>query len=218
MIFNSQFVANQVCKAYLRLQSIKDNETFEKSDCSKIGKNLYKNYIDKYKHYQHCISHEGLRIVSRGSCCTLDLIKRNVIQDLLGQDILLEAVVYNRFITKNILFHSLDYTRMYKRNNSIAKTKNTEFIGVLGLFEVSTPYGEKHYIILGKQFEIKNKTLCKVSNFTSAKYLFLTHSTENMTAVMYPDDIDKKCIMINLCENENDEYCIIPLVNSIETD
>lgn len=48
MIYNSQFVIQQVCNSYLRLQQIKNNNIFRKKNCVE-GKKLYNRLVGKMK-------------------------------------------------------------------------------------------------------------------------------------------------------------------------
>ena len=105
MIFNSQFVLDQVCKAYLRSQSIKENKTFEKPNCSQVSQKLFRNYVEEYKHKEHCISHGDL-ILSKEFSFELCVIEKNVIQDLFGKIVELDVIENNRFIINNTLYHS----------------------------------------------------------------------------------------------------------------
>ena len=56
---------------------------------------------------------------------------KNYIQAIVGDDISDDiATFYERFIHKNILFHSCDYKRMYKRNNSIIQTISDDVLSI----------------------------------------------------------------------------------------
>jgi len=55
MIYNSQSILHQVCKSYLKLQSIKYNNVFQKQNCSAIGKQLFDNYLGKFRTTRNCL-------------------------------------------------------------------------------------------------------------------------------------------------------------------
>lgn len=114
MVFSSQYVMNQICKSYLRLQSIKDNKTFEDVNCSIEGKKLFEKYTNKFRRSESCIYFENLRILTRGKPIELDVIQKAVIQELLQNNISINGESYNRFISNEILFYSSSYSRVYK--------------------------------------------------------------------------------------------------------
>lgn len=49
MLHSSQFVLKQICKSYLRLQNIKYNDTFNKRNCNKEGKELLNHMLGHNK-------------------------------------------------------------------------------------------------------------------------------------------------------------------------
>jgi len=105
MIYNSQSILHQVCESYLRLQSIKYNNIFQKQNCSAIGKQLFDNYLGKFRTIRNCLIYDdNLRIFGCGKS-----IKLNIVQKLTVQAVLHENVVENASHLMNILFISTFY-------------------------------------------------------------------------------------------------------------
>jgi len=127
---------------------------------------------------------------------SLNLVIKNCIQAVIVDDISDDnATFYERFIYKNILYHSCDYRRMYKRNNSIVQTISGNFLGIKHLVCIKNANGVKQYVILGIAFEILDETLCTISNDVSTNYSFIVRYTNNIVAHL-PDNIIKKYIII----------------------
>lgn len=64
MLHNSQAIVHQICKSYLRYQSIKYRDTFDKPNCSAIGKKLLLQMQQKYrKRSGRTVSDENLLIL-----------------------------------------------------------------------------------------------------------------------------------------------------------
>jgi len=74
MIYNydSQSILHQVYKSYLRLQSIKYNNVFQKQNCSAIGKQFFDNYLEKFRTTRNCLIYgDNLRIFGCGKSIKL---------------------------------------------------------------------------------------------------------------------------------------------------
>lgn len=151
MIFSSQSVMNQICKAYLRLQSIKKRDTFQKFDCSSQGQKLFEHYTNKLKSSKNCIFFENLRVISRSKELLLSIIQHTTIQAFLQEDINENAESFDRFIVNGIMFHSANYTRMLKQNNRIAEIDSKKYFAVEHLLLIHTLDREGKYVVIGKQ-------------------------------------------------------------------
>lgn len=121
MLKNSQTVVRQICKSYLRYQSIKYLDTFSKPDCNTTAKNVYLKMIGKYRTGRKTAEDNHLITYGNGEDIDLKLTELISIEAIVGQNILNRAVMYKRFVFKNILYHSNTYERMWKRNNSIKR-------------------------------------------------------------------------------------------------
>lgn len=216
MIYNSQSVLHQVCKSYLRLQSIKYNNVFQKQNCSAVGKQLFDNYLGKFRTTRSCLLYgDNLRIFGRGKSIKLNIVQKLTVHAVLRENVVENATSYERFIYKHILYHCCNYKRMYKRNNSIIKTIHGTFLSIMNILCVVNVSGEKKYVIIGKAFDFcGDETLCTTNNINSSKYSYIVQESNNTVACLL-DQIDKKCIIIPY---RDDKHCIIPLVNVFETD
>ncbi|XP_036147846.1 uncharacterized protein LOC118647308 [Monomorium pharaonis] len=212
MLHNSQTVLQQVCKSYLRFQSVKHFDVFSKPNCSTDGKSLYLKMMANYRRRTgtKVVSDNRLIIFGTGTVKKLNLIQKLSIQALIQENINDFAVAYDRFIYNNILFHSNTYEKMMKRNNSIIKTTLGTFVEIIGIFCVSI---SKKYVILAKSFEALHETLCTNGDISSASYLHPVRETNNIVALL-PQNISKKCIFL-LC---NGNSYIMELINNVETD
>ena len=185
MIFNSQAVTNQICKAYLRMQSIQDYKVFDKPNCSDQGKALFKHYTNTLKRSEVCVFQGDLRVISTAQFFELSVIEKTAIQTLLQKDVNLEASSFNRFIYNHILIHSEDFPRMFKRDNSIMQLNNNKFLSVNCLLLVKTVCDSNVYVIIGEEYDLTSEKMCTVDGFSSAKYSYLVRRTYNIVAC-YP--------------------------------
>lgn len=138
MLFNSQCIVQQICKSYLRLQSIKFYKTFRKNNCNNAAKVLFQNLTEGYRYHRTGTKREN-QLITFGKKQTkvLSLVEKLCIERLTFPHQISSTVdVYERFIFKNIIIHSKKYSRLEKRNNSIVKTTDGEFISVDGLLKV----------------------------------------------------------------------------------
>lgn len=178
MIYNSQFVTMQVCNSYLRLQQTKNCTIFNKKNCSVEGKKLYNHLIEKMKLSSNkSILYDGyLRIFGAGKIINLNLIEITVIQKLINQNFEYDNVYsFERFICKNVLYHTSNYLRMYKRNNSIVRINNGSFINIKHILRISVVAGINNiqkYVILGQFYRLIRDTLCDYGDISSSSYLY----------------------------------------------
>lgn len=218
MIYNSQSILHQVCKSYLRLQSIKYNSVFQKQNCSAVGKQLFDSYLGKFRTTRSCLLYsDNLRIFGRGKSIKLNIVQKLTVQAVLRENVVENATSYERFIYKHILYHSCNYQRIYKRTNSIIKTIIIygTFLSIMNELCVVNISGEKKYVIIGNAFDLcGDETLCTTNNINSSKYSYIAQGSNNTVACLL-DQIDKKCIIIPY---RDDKHCIISLVNVFETD
>ena len=84
----------------------------------------------------------------------------------------------------NVLFHSISYDKLLKRNNSIVQITLGTFVEIIGIFCVTTAMGIKKYIILGKCFETLQDILCKNGDVSSTLYCYSVRITNTVTALL----------------------------------
>lgn len=215
MLHSSQTILQQICKSYLRFQTLKYIDTFSKTNCNSEGKNLYLKMVENYKSRSghRTINDNRLIIFGNGKIIFLSLVEKLSIQALITENIQDHAVSYERFIFNNVLYHSSTYEKLFKRNNSIVQTTFGTFMKITGIICVTTSNRIKKYVIVGKSFEVVNDVLCTHNNVSSSSYCHSVREINNVTTCL-PQHICNKCILLPF----NDKSYIMKLVNKMETD
>lgn len=216
MLHSSQTILQQICKSYLRFQTLKYIDTFSKTNCNLEGKNLYLKMLENYKSRSghRTIDDNRLIIFGNGKIVSLSLVEKLSIQALITENIQDHAVSYERFIFNNVLYHSSTYEKLFKRNNSIVQTTYGTFMKITGIICVTTLQNRiKKYVIVGKSFEVINDVLCLHYNVSSSSYCHSVREINNVTTCL-PQHICNKCIFLPF----NDKSYIMKLVNKMETD
>lgn len=215
MLHSFQIILQQICKSYLRYQTIKYIDTFSRANCNVEGKNLYLKMFQNYKNRtgHRTIDNNHLIIFGNGKVVSLSLIEKLSIQALIKENIQDDAVCYKKFIFKNVLYHASTYEKLYKRNNSIVET-TFGFMKIMGIICVITLNElKKMYVIVGKLFEVLNDVLCSYNYISSSSYSHSVRETNNIITCL-PQDICSKCILLSC----NDKFYIMKLINKMETD
>lgn len=215
MLHSSQTILQQICKSYLRFQTVKYIDTFSKTNCNVEGKNLYFKMLGNYRSRtgHKIIDDNRLIIFGNGKIVSLSLVEKLSIQALITENIQDHAVFYERFIFKNVLYHSSTYEKLCKRNNSIAETTFGNFMKITGIVCVTTLNQMKKYVIVGKSFEVLDDVLCTYKYISSSSYSYSVREINNVTTCL-PQNICGKCILLPC----NDKTYIMKLVNKMETD
>lgn len=217
MLHSSQTILQQICKSYLRFQTVKYIDAFSKANCNVEGKNLYLKMLGNYKNRtaRRTINDNCLIIFGNGNIVSLSLVEKLSIQAVLTENIQDYAVSYERFIFNNVLYHSSNNENLRKRNNSIVETIYGTFMKITGIVCVTTLNKmEKKYVIVGNSFEILNDILCTYKNISSSSYSYSVRQTNNVT-ICLPQNICSKCILLPC---NDDKFYIMKLVNKMETD
>lgn len=215
MLHNSQAILQQICKSYLRFQTVKYIDTFSKANCSVEGKNLYLKMLGNYRNRtgQRTIDDNRLILFGNGNIVSLSLVEKLSIQALLTENIQDHTISYERFIFNNVLYHSSTYEKLCKRN-SIVETTFGIFMKVTAIVYVTTLNKMEKYVIVGKSFEILNDdVLCKYKYISTSSYCYSVRETNNIMTC-FPQNIRNKCILLPC----NDKFYIMKLVNKMETD
>lgn len=215
MLHSSQTILQQICKSYLRLQTIKSIDIFSKAHCSIEGKTLYLKMLQNYKSRtgHRTIDDNSLIICGNGKIVPLSLVEKLSIQALIMENIHDYAISYERFIFNKVLYHSCTYGKLYKRNNSIIETTFGTFMTIMRIVYVTTLNRMEKYIIVGNSFDVLNDVLCTHNNISSSSFSHSVRETNNVTTCL-PQTIRNKCILLPC----NDKSYIMTLVNKMETD
>lgn len=166
---------------------------------------------------KNCIEYENhLRIFGNLKSIKLSVVEKTVIESVLEETIDdNNSKKYFRFIYKNVLFHSCDYKRLTKRNNSCILTENSMLLIITGLVKIQCFISQDiKYMVLGKKLSIENYELCRNGRYTSNAFLFIAKETSTIVCCKM-SSIVRKCVMVPY---EKDMFCIFPLGNIVETD
>lgn len=217
---NTQAPPEQICKSYRRLSITQELSSivFSKNDCPEDIKQLYKKLVD-YLKIKRCVEvGPYLRLFGAPKVISLTLAEKTLIEQFLNVYVENTAILYERFIYKNTLYHANIYTRLDKRNNSIVRLADNIFIEITKIITISIlNIAEEKTIIIGQLFEIlPDLEVCSDDDFgiSSSIFSYIAIKTNRMIAIS-PHMLIDKCLKIELNEYFN---CLIPLVNKIEED
>lgn len=216
LFHGTQCIPEQICKLYHRLQYIKINSyVFDHENCSQKAKIIFLKLMHECK-IKNCIEYEDhLKIFGNSKTIKLSIIEKSVIESVLEETINDNTNKYFRFIYKNVLFHSCDYKRLTKRNNSCILTDNSVLLVITSLVKIQCLISQDiKYIVLGKKLSIEDCELCKNGRYVSNVISFIAKETSNIICCKM-SSIVRKCVMVPY---KKDMFCIYPLGNTVETD
>ena len=222
MLKNSQGILKQICKSYLRFQVMKNSKTFNHENCNVEGKKFYDKMIGKYGKRTGRLqitlnNNKNFVLYGRSDVLILTVSEKLAIEAAVGENINESALKYHRFLYCNVMYHGIDYERMYKRDNYVIQTNFGTFLAIIGLMSVKTESGRNKYVILGKVFNQLNDVLCKHNdnlNIPSSNCFFTSVQSSNNVAAILPQNITSKCVLLPCDKN----YYVTKLVNNFELD
>lgn len=218
---NSQCVPEQICKSYQRLKVIdKLSKTVWSLEDYKntLGNSLFVKMFGKCK-IQCSVEHDNsLRLFGRYRHMSLSLIQQTSIETLLRESVLNDVHSYQRFIFQSVLYHSIDYNRLVKRCNDTVELNCGTYMVITHIFIVSTINLRKKCVVMGNQLLPLNIEIVKDAELriSSKNYAHIMEQSDRIICIE-PQSINKKCVRIPYGTLE-DKVCIIPLVNTVETD
>lgn len=217
MLHNSPAILQQICKSYLRFQTVKRDATFSNINCSRQGKKLYSKLMDCYQSKQsgRRTTDNQLIIFGNGKIVRLTLIEKLLVQARLQEEVEDSGLFYEKFIFDHIVFHAITYEKMVKRNNSIIETTFGAFMEITGLCCINTTLNRNSkYVILGKRLDVcNNANICSNSNICLPTFCHEVTETNGMDAVL-PQNVASKCVLIPC----NGHLYVSRIVNTMETD
>ncbi|XP_011696440.1 PREDICTED: uncharacterized protein LOC105455077 isoform X2 [Wasmannia auropunctata] len=219
----TQCIPEQICKFYSRIRYIKQSSTFNKPNCSVKGKAVFDSLMKQCR-IQRCIEYEN-HLTAFGPSKKIDfsLIEKITIEEFLGDSVKNKALTFQRFIYKNVLYHGFDYARLIKRRNNTVLTQSGSLLVIQYLCIAEKATGEKKQLLICKELRVlKQEVLCKNKNVSSNNFSYVVEEMDNIRCSLL-HMIKNKCINIPVFSSNNDnsnnnKRCIIPLVNSVETD
>ncbi|XP_051159327.1 uncharacterized protein LOC127291530 [Leptopilina boulardi] len=210
----TQYLPEQIIKSYTRLKYVKlSSSVFSKADSSARGKNLFQTLMKEIK-VKRCIEYgEDLRVFGCAQEVQLTDLTKLVITHFIEEEIQSCALSFDRFIIKHILIHTEKYLRLTKRKNCVVKTSDGVFISITNFLCIKTARGESKQVVIGKELQVQKEALCNYENFASFEFSFIVKETKNIIPC-WPTMIETKCVYIP----HDNQCCVIPLANSLETD
>lgn len=221
---NSQTIPKQICKSYFRLKAVDriSSRIFGNENCTVRGKLLFKKMFEKHKVHS-CVEHgPHLRLLQPSSIISLSNIEQTCIIQLLQEELVSVNNInsYKRFIFKNIVYHSVNYERLLKRDNSVIQMINGAYMIIEHICMVQTVNSnDEMYVIVGtKLLPSISLQLVKDTeiNNCSTSYSSIVRKSDEIICIL-PTFIKRKCIIINY-NTLGHLYVIMPLVNVTETD
>lgn len=224
MFKSSNAIPEQICKSYLRYKSVEQLSTtaFSRRNCSQDAKNLFKRMSEVFRP-QRCITYgSDLRLFGKSVQIQLSVIEKTEIEALIREEIQNYAEKFDRFIFLQTLWHTESYKLLKKRHNSTVELQDGSFVTLQSILGIRTTLSnELKYIIIGKRLQPSNEVICSTQQYriTSKNLFVIATATENITAFL-PNVMRSKCVrMPYRCTNDGDQtYCIVRLVNNVETD
>ena len=92
-------------------------------------------------------------------------LQKLLIEQFLTEEIIIEATSFDRFIYQHTLFHSISYRRLVRIKNCVVRTSEEIFLSITNLLCVQTSRNTHVNIVIGKELEQQNETLCKNKKF-----------------------------------------------------
>ncbi|KAK9976617.1 hypothetical protein ABG768_021822 [Culter alburnus] len=127
---------------------------------------------------------------------------------------------YSRFLIGETLYHAEGYSRLKKRNNSIAELKDGTLYKVLSFVSYETERNiasdtdEKNCCVVVQKLVKSRRPLCRdIQLNISSKFVYEVSETNYVYAVK-TDSFKRKCVMVKL----QDSTFVIPLPNNVERD
>lgn len=220
MFRSSQAVPQQICKFYLRLQSLKEKgaEVFSSNNNALCAKSLYEAFTFEKLTSSYCTAYGVyMRLFGKPDLITLTLPQKIAVENFLNEEIQNQQVhSFHRFIYKNTLFHVEKYERMKKRVNNIICLQNKTVISITHALLIRTVVSNStKCILLGMRFHPTNEIICqdRLNNVSSNIFCSIMERTPECVAI-YPEMILCKCVVIPY----NEKLCVYRLVNSLERD
>lgn len=190
------------------------SSVFGRPACSAKGKELFQTLMKQCKIRRAIKYGENLTVFGAGYEFILTDLQKLLIVQFLGEEVNTAAWCYERFIYKHTLFLSNTCTALVKRLNCVTKTEEGNFLSIKGLLRIESRRRTYSHIVLGSLFVKSNDILCKNDKYSSSAFSTIVNETENIHIIL-PETIGNKFICIPYSIGK---WCVMPLVNDVETD
>lgn len=212
LFHGTQCIADQIFKSYFRLKLIKSHrDVFSREECSEEARTLFIKLMNECR-IKNCIQYNNeLRLF----CCAgyeLSELERNLLE-IHFNDVVVNVSKCDRFVYKNILFHSTNYGRLQKRNNSCFITEDNLIFIVNKVIRLTVESSaDEQVVIVAQKVKVLKERL---SRFIDTPDFFFIANETNDLSILDTSSINRKCICLPFRENK---IVVVPLVNNIETD
>lgn len=217
-VTGKQYMGEQICKKFLRLMHIKSqmdrifvSEQFS-PNVAHLLKKLLRNSGIKVN-----VPHTGMaKGLSHPKHMQLQFGELIEIRNFLGYDVHDIALTYDVFVTNNIVFHSINYQRLQKRNNSVAKVTGGKFVEITNFILVKREdSGDTDQLILDHELAVvRNDFSISPSDRNLKQEHAIVKKTENLK-VLSVMQIEFKCVLVPMWD---DKLAVFPLPNIYERD
>lgn len=170
----SQYLPEQIAKFYSRLRYVKlSSEVFSKPNCSLKGKAIFQTLMKECK-VKRCIEYgEGLRAFGASKDVSLTEFQLSLIQNVLQENVEINTEFFERFIYNHVLFHVSSCSQLKKRINCVIQTNDGNFVMIVKFLSVKTETQSKKQVIIGKELEVIEESLCEFENFSSSDFAYM---------------------------------------------
>lgn len=208
----TQCIADQIFKSYFRLKLIKkQRHVFSREECSEEARSCFIKLMNECR-IKNCIEYnDDLRLFYCRSYQLSDL-ERNLLE-IYFEDVVVNVSRCDRFVHKSILFHSIDYKRLQKRNNSCFITEDKRIFIVDKVIRLKLESSDvDKVVIVARKIQILNEQLRR--HIDAPNFVFVGRRTTDL-GILDASSINKKCICM---PHGEEKVVVVPLVNNIEID
>lgn len=230
MYYSSQGVPQQICKNYMRfkqLDRITSNHCLDKWQVNSIE--LYKRLSGKS--YGNLIDDNNFIdsvyfFKNRSVTFNMSLIIKTSVEETLQENIISNhAEAYPACIVNGrMIVHSFQKSKMIKRNNSVVKLHNGEFVIIQRILVVCTASGYRRLVLqtealnkVSKECMTRNNKILTFGNIVS---LYTNVTKSGQVSTILPNMIDTKAVLIPYLEeiDKKEVFYVVSLPNYFERD
>ncbi|KAJ8667647.1 hypothetical protein QAD02_009310 [Eretmocerus hayati] len=212
----TQHVPEQMIRVADRLAHLRNEaHIFNSPDCDpKVTK--YFLELTTNCNITRIIEHgSDLRVCTPGRELVLSPLQKEVIEATIDDSICNECISYQRFIYKRRVFTSCSYTRSQDRINHMISTNDGGLVKVTNLIcAKSQNSSEDNYLVIGQRLIELDEKLCEYSEFDSNDFSKIVRESAQIVCYRF-SSIREKFVCIPMAD---DKLCLVPVVNTMETD
>jgi hypothetical protein len=219
-LFNgTQAVPKQVVSSFLTLQCVHEmaGDTFNCATKSVVD--LFQTFMHGYGRLQKaCYSEGSVLLIGSGVAKCVTTYEKFLIENLLHITMSHTVTSYCKVIFGGQVFHSSEYTRLRKRNNSVVLLNNNSSCMITDILKVTDlDNGDLSTVCMVKVLVLQKKSLCSKCPVTGAdcSHVRIVSNVSDDVAVILPRDISRKYVV----KKQNGSLHFISLLqNNLEKD